>query len=119
MLTLFQEGGWSMFVILALGIAMLVVAGLFARKPERSKVDAIKALSAAVVFSVITGVMSDLATVGHAVASGKFADAPVYQIAFQGFAESLAPAILGMSLLMIAWLIVAVGLRQLRAVSPA
>jgi hypothetical protein len=108
-----------MFVILALGVTTLIAAALFARRPELAKVDAIKALARAEVFSVIVGVTSDLGTVGYAIASGKFPDDAVHKIAFEGFGESMSPVVMGFSFLTIAWLVMAVGYRRLRRVTPA
>jgi hypothetical protein len=114
MLDFFRAGGWSMFLVLALGVIGLVAAALFARRPDPSKVDAIKALTLAEILSVASGVTSDLSTVGYAIAEGKFPNAPLQQIAFGGFAESMSPAIMGFGLLTIVWLIMAVGYRRLR-----
>jgi hypothetical protein len=108
-------GGAPMWAILVFGAMDLVLAILFAWRPERSRVPAIGALSLAVLFSVGSGVMADLAAVGTKVPNRpEWANSPkVHLIILQGFAESMAPGVLGFSLLSLVAFVCAVGLRRM------
>ena len=74
----------------------------------------VQALSRAAVFSVLAAVSANLATVAWQVPQhaewSKSPDMPL--IVMTGIAESLTPAILGFSLLGIAWFITAFGVRR-------
>jgi hypothetical protein len=112
MLTMMQEGGPSMWVLLAFGLGLLVTGAGFAIHPGRRRLDIALALAAGTGCAALTGVCSDLAAVGHKM--------PVYLRAhdgttlsfalLQGFAESMAPMILGTTMLAAAALLVALGL---------
>lgn len=108
MLVFFQEGGFPMFFLLAFGLAALVLAGLYARAPSRARLRQAIALSFATGFTAITGTAHAIATVGR--------HAPAFQarpeVLLQGLAESMAPLILGFTLLSLVALIVTVGFHR-------
>lgn len=111
MITLFVEGGFPMWFLLAFGVAALVMAARFARVPARRTLRVALALSVATACTAVTGVAKDLATVGHQVPN-YIRYHPGDNLAYvllQGFAESMAPAILGFTLLSLVALLVAVG----------
>ena len=117
MIQFFRSGGAPMFAILAFGLWDLVLAALFARRPEIPKLRTIGALGLAVLFSVGSGVMADVAAVGSTVPqTPEWANSPhIHLILLQGLAESMAPGILGFSILSLVAFLSAVGLsRQLR-----
>jgi hypothetical protein len=112
---LMKAGGFSMWVVLLFCIAALGTAVLFARRPKESLLGFFRGLSKATVFTILGGLASNLAATFYNVAH-RFADDPDRAlIAMLGVSESLSPAILGFSLLGIAWLITAVGVRRLGA----
>jgi hypothetical protein len=115
MIEFFQAGGWSMFLILALGLLTLGAAAMFMRKPEARDVGMIRGFSVATVFAVLCGVATDLATVfTHVPNHPEWAHSPdMPLIVMTGLGESLTPAILGFSMLTLAWLVTAVGVRRL------
>ena len=121
MMEFFAAGGWPMIVVLLFGALTLVGAGAFFHKPEERHIGMIRGLSVATVFSVLCGVCADLATVFTKVPSTpEWAQSPdLPLIVMQGLGESLTPAILGFSLLSLAWLVTAVGVRRLGALEPA
>ena len=113
MIDFFRAGGWMMFVILAIAIPMLVTAAKFARDASPHGLSLVRALTAAVVFASIAGVVTDLATVARAVAGiPELLKEPLANL-LQGFNESMAPAELGFSLVTIAWILVAFGVRRM------
>ena len=120
MLDFMAAGGFPMWAILVFGVMDLALALLFAWRPERQKVPAIMALGLAVLFSVGSGVMADLAAVGSKVPNRpEWANSPkVHLIILEGIGESMAPGILGFTLLSLVALVCAVGLRKMAANPP-
>jgi hypothetical protein len=114
MLTLFIEGGFPMWFLVAFGAATLAFSIRFARMPARRTLRTALALAGATAFTTLTGICADLATVGH--------DAPSYlkahpgtsmvEVLLQGIAESLSPGIMGFTTLSLAGLIVALGFQR-------
>ena len=72
-----------------------------------------RALTAAVVFASIAGVVTNLASVGRNVASNpELMKEPLAAILW-GFNEAMSPAVLGFPLVSIAWILVAFGVRRM------
>jgi len=117
MIEFFQAGGYSMFFILILGLVTLGAAAAFMRKPQAQDVGMIRGFSVATVFAVLSGIAADLAAVfTHVPNNPEFAQSPdMPLIVMTGLAESLTPAILGFSMLTLAWMVTAVGVRRLGA----
>lgn len=115
MLWLMRSGGVPGWYVLLFGLIALGAAVLFAWRPDPKRLPAIKALSIATVASVVAGVASDLAATGWKVSHNPdWGMSPeVHLYVLTGFAESMAPAILGGTLLSLVWLLVAVGHRRL------
>jgi hypothetical protein len=114
--TLMTEGGFPMFLVLAFGLATLSLAARFAYQPDGRSPAPVWSFAIATVATTATGVASDLAAVGHHAprflrehaGDGAGNDLPL--ILIQGFAESMAPAILGSTFVALAALLLAVGL---------
>lgn len=115
MMDFFRAGGFGMWLVLALGIAALITAGLFARSPDERRMSMIRALTWATIFSAITAVASNLSMVFYTVPSKpEWAQSPdMPLIVMTGLAESLAPMILAGGFLTMVWLVAAVGMRRL------
>ena len=114
MLKLFVEGGSPMWFLLAFGLAMLSFAGRFAWAPARRTLKTTFGLGGATAFASLTGLVTDLATVGHQAPSYLKAhpETTMVDVLLQGLAESFAPAILGFTMLSLAGLIVALGFQR-------
>lgn len=120
MLTVFREGGFPMFFLLAFGLLTLAVAARYAFAPTSRGLRTTIGLGFATAFTTLTGTCADLAQVGH--------HAPDYQRAHpgtsfaevlaQGMAESMAPGILGFTVLSLAALLVALGLHREPGTEP-
>jgi hypothetical protein len=114
--TLMTEGGFPMFLVLAFGLATLLLAARFAYQPDGRSPAPVWSLAIVTVATAVTGVAADLAAVGHQaprflqehVGDGAGYDLP--RVLIQGFAESMAPAILGSTFVALAGLLIAVGL---------
>ncbi|HET9955116.1 MAG TPA: hypothetical protein VFQ61_11465 [Polyangiaceae bacterium] len=110
----FQEGGWSMWFVLLLGIITLAAAGGFARHPHSAREQVVTFFSRATICAIVSGVALNLATVGSQVSTRpEWAQSPqIHLLVLSGIAESLAPAILGFSFLAVSWVLMAVGQRR-------
>ena len=116
MLEFFLGGGWSMFLVLVLGLAALVAAALFAARPDPARIGAIGALTRATVFASLAGVFSCFAAVGSKVPEHpEWAErmGGLGYVVLAGVGESMAPGILGFGLLSVVWLVMAAGHRRL------
>lgn len=115
MLEMFKEGGWSMFFVVAFGAMAFVAAVVFAARPDPRRVEVVRSLTRATVFSIAAGIVADIAAVGHNVpANPEWANSPkIHLVLLQGIAESMAPGVLGFTLLSLVWLVMAVGHRRL------
>ena len=111
MQTLFTEGGAPMWFLLAFGIGMLILAFRYAIAPTAWALRASLGLGGATLFTTFTGTCADLAAVGH--------HAPAYlkahpgstmvEVLLQGFAESMAPGILGFTMLSLYAMVLTLG----------
>ncbi|CAN5727906.1 hypothetical protein BH11MYX1_BH11MYX1_15620 [soil metagenome] len=115
MLAFFLAGGWMMFVVLAVGVPLVATAAKFARSASPQGLSLVRTLGKAVAFAAVTGVITDLAATAKAVATIPELNQHPLECLLVGFAESMAPAILGFSLVTIAWILVAFGVRRMPA----
>ena len=100
-----------MWFLMVFGALSLICGARFALRPEPARLRMAGAMSLATLFTTLTGVCTDLATVGHQV--------PIFMahnssdllpsLLLQGFAESMSPAILGFTVLTLAALFIALG----------
>lgn len=111
MITLFIEGGFPMWFLLAFGLSLLVVAVGYARAPTRRRLRTAFGLGLATAFTALTGICTDLAAVGHHAPEylKKHPENNMVEVLLQGFAESMSPGVLGFTMLSVAALIVALG----------
>jgi hypothetical protein len=116
-----KSGGYAMWFILIFGLLALAAAGLFAARPDQRRIETVRALSRATLFSVLTGIVAGLAAVGAQVpARPEWADSPrIHLIVMQGISESLANGVLGFTILSLVWMVMAVGYRRLASSLPA
>ena len=111
MLTLFLEGGFPMWFLLAFGGLLLVSGARFAARPDSARLRLALALGAATLFTTLTAICADLATVGHQAPDylKRHPEQTISSVLLQGVAESLSPAILGCTVLTLAALFIALG----------
>ena len=118
MWTLILWGGFPIWFVIAFGLLALAAAARFAYSAERKHLGVVIGLSVATLFSILNGIVADLATVGHSVMVNwdKFIEgtgpSTIARIISQGTAESLTPGILGFTLLSLTWLVAAAGLAR-------
>jgi hypothetical protein len=114
LITLFRDGGWSMFIIVLFGLIALGAAGYFAARPDERHEGFIRWMSLATLWSVLAGICSDLATVFAATCQVEDA-AQRTRMNLEGMAESLSPGIMGFVFLALVGLLAAIGRRRLDA----
>ncbi|NVB80022.1 MAG: hypothetical protein HOV81_16625, partial [Kofleriaceae bacterium] len=106
-------GGFNMFPLAILGVTLLVTAVRFALEANTQRLALIRALTLTVVFSAITGTIVGFATTAKYVVNVPEAAKDPLPYLLQGFAESVTNAVLGGSCCLLAWLLVAVGVRRM------
>lgn len=113
MIQFFIAGGFVMFVLLAIGLPLIVVAARFAWSASPQRLALVRALTVALVFAALAGVTSDLMSVAkHVAGNDEWLKEPLPYL-LEGFGESMTPAILAGSLATIAWILVAFGVRRM------
>lgn len=114
MLQFFTDGGWSMFVILLFGFVALASAAYFAARPDGKHEGFLEWMCRAVLWSTLTGVMSDFGAVFHY--TTKLTDPNERAMTIlQGLAESMSPLLMGFGFLTLTAFLAAVGRRRLDA----
>jgi len=120
MLNLLREGGGPMLFVVVFGALTFVAAAVFAARGDRRRLGFITWMGLATVQSVGGGLAADFAAVGH----DGLEHCAAHHIeplacVLLGFAESMAPAIVGFTLLSLAAMLTAVGMsRTARAPAP-
>jgi steroid 5-alpha reductase family enzyme len=112
MLDFFRAGGFNMFPLTIIGIAMLITGIKFAFNADPQRLSLIRALTTTIVFCTIIGVASGLATTAKYVASHP-EDPQWWAMLLVGFAETMTNVILGGSFVVLTWIMVAVGVRRM------
>jgi hypothetical protein len=114
MLDFMRAGGYNMWVLLVVGGITFGLAISFAIRPGERKLAVYRPLSVSTLFFTLAGLFSGLAmTMYRTTTDSRFVDSPdIHRWVMMGIGESMANAILGFSLLALAWLIVAVGMRR-------
>ncbi len=115
MKTMFVEGGFPMWFIVAFGLVAMGTAVAFAARPLRARERFVDAMARTTLYATIVGVVAALGEVFHVVARLDGTHEERIRMAFEGFGESMAPAIVGFGLLTIVTLLSAVGKARLDA----
>lgn len=116
MIEFFVSGGMVMWFVLVFGLAALVGAVMFARRPHELRLGALRALSWATAFASLSGFVAGLALTAKYCAQLPPADASSWHVMLLlGVSEASSNLILGSSLLALTWLVIAIGLRRLAA----
>jgi hypothetical protein len=110
---LFRAGGFGMHQVTLFAVVVLVAAGRFAYRPDERKVPFLRTMSAATLLAIAFAVTTNITTVLYSVPN-HFPDERTWpRTLLVGFFESLTPAVMGLGLLSVAWLVKAVGMRRL------
>lgn len=115
MLGFMQAGGVGMWFVAALGAALVITAIGFARGADPQRLSILRALSLAVAIASLTGFATGVAATCRYVAEHPDALAAPLAPLLGGIAETSANLILGGAVLVIAWVLVALGVRRMPA----
>ena len=107
MLYYLRAGGFSMWIVLAFGIAVLASSFALLRDPDPRRLSTVRAHTWGTAVATLGGVASNVIAVFHYIVRHDDPDA-----LYQGLAEALTPAVLGGMMLSVAWLFVAVAVRR-------
>ena len=111
MLGFLIEGGVGAFFVLFFSLVAVAGSALFARNPDERKLPALRALLNVVWISSLLSSLTGLrATLAYVVKEGGD-----LKLLLAGGAELLAPLILGLAALSVAWMAIAIGQRRLQA----
>lgn len=110
-MTLFREGGFPMWFLLAFAALLLISGARFALRPDPPRLRLTLALGAATLFTMVTAISTALAMVGHQAPDylARHPETTMVVVILQGFAEAMSPAILGSTVLTLAALFIALG----------
>jgi hypothetical protein len=111
MFDLLREGGGPMLFVVIFGLVTLAAAGVFAARGDRRRLGFIVAMGAATLASAAAGICADVAAVGHHAAE-RCPPADLAGCLLLGLAESMAPGIVGGTLLSLAAMLSAVGVSR-------
>jgi hypothetical protein len=115
MLTLIKEGGVANVFVLLFGFVTLGYAVALAIRPHRRKVGFVKWMCKATVYAVASGIAAAFGATLHYVAPAPIPREEVVATLFMGLGESMSPGILGFSLVALASMLTAIGVRRLDA----
>jgi hypothetical protein len=119
MLDLLREGGGPMLFVVIFGVLTFLAAATFAARGDRRRVGFITWMGMATLLSVGGGICADLAAVGHH-GLGRCVEKHIDPAAclLVGMAESMAPGIVGFTLLSLAGMLTAVGMSRTARQTP-
>lgn len=112
MVEFFRAGGFNMWILAGLGIALVWTGIRFARNADAQRLSVIRALLWALVFSTLAGFFSSLGTTAKSALRLK-EQYPIEEVLLMGFAESTANVTLGGAIGFITWILVSIGLRRM------
>lgn len=113
MVEFMKAGGWSMWIVLILGLGSLATAILFVARRAVATLALVRALTLATLFAIASGLCANIAAVmTYASRNQELIGHDLARAILAGIAEAAAPGILGFTLLSISWLLVAVGTRR-------
>ncbi len=115
MLGWMNSGGMGMWFVAAIGAAMLWTAIQFARGADPQRLSILRALTLAILVAALTGFVGGvISTCRYIVADPDTLAAPL-PVLLTGFAESCANLVLGGAFTVLAWILVAIGVRRMPA----
>jgi hypothetical protein len=116
--TFWQAGGFGMYQVALFGVLLLWAAVRFGLQPDERQLPYVRALATATAWSIAFAVASDFATVFHSIATLTSQRERWQEYLLLGAYESLTPAVLGLGVISLAWVLQAIGLWRLGRAVP-
>lgn len=107
-----RAGGVPVWIVIVLSLPMLYLGVRFAIAADARRLAILRALTWAQLAAIGSGVASNVIMVMWHVGRGLEPDESPLPGLFIGLGESLTPAVIGLSILSIVWVLVAFGLRR-------
>lgn len=111
MLGMLRAGGFNIWILAAIGAVMVWTAIQFARSADPHRLSILRALTVAILVAAFTGFVTGLVSTCQADPAGKPGELVATLLA--GFAESCANLVFGGALVVVTWVLVAVGVRRM------
>jgi hypothetical protein len=107
-----RAGGYPIWIVIALAIPMLYLAVRFAIAADARRLAMLRGLTWAQVFAVTSGVAANvLAVLWNVGRDHELMKSPLAPVLI-GLGEALTPAVLGLSMLTVTWILISFGLRR-------
>lgn len=110
----FHLGGWGMYPTTIIGLVTIFIAFMYARDPDRRRYAVVKTLSIVVALTSVLGFIVGTMKTFLGTADLPAMEAP--HVALVGVGESLNNVALGLCILVLTWIMVAVGASRAAAV---
>lgn|SRR5690349_14367760 len=107
-----RAGGYPIWIVMALSLPMLYLAVRFAISIDARRLAMLRGLTWAQLFAVGSGVASNVLAVFWHIGRDDEAIKDPLQPLFIGLGEALTPAVLGLSILTVVWILISFGLRR-------
>jgi len=107
-----RAGGYPIWIVIALAVPTLILAVRFAVAVDGRRLAMLRALSWAQVFAVTSGVAANVLAVMWTIGRDDDALKDPLPYLFIGLGEALTPAVLGLSVLTVTWILITFGLRR-------
>lgn len=118
MLGMMRSGGFNMWFLAAIGAVMVWTAIQFARNADPHRLSILRALSVAIVVASISGFVAGLIKTCSVASDTREVLAERLPLLIQGFAESCSNLVFGGAIVVITWVLVAVGVRRMPHEAP-
>lgn len=113
MVDFIRAGGYPIWIVIALAVPSLILAVRFAIAVDARKLAMLRALTWAQVFAVTSGVAADVMSVMYSIGRDEELVRDPLPALFIGLGEALSPAVLGLSVLTVMWILITFGLRRM------
>lgn len=108
-----RAGGYTTVLLVVLGLVLLVTAARFLRQATPRRLAFLRALSVAYVLFTLGGIATNVTVVLWAVVRAHQPGQPYdLDMLLQGLGEAITPAGVGFTVLGVAWVMIAIGVRR-------
>jgi hypothetical protein len=107
-----RAGGYPIWIVMILSLPMLYLGVRFAISLDARRLAMLRALTWAQLFAVGSGLASNVLAVMWGIGRSEEMLKDPLQPLFIGLGEALTPAVLGLSVLTVVWILITFGLRR-------
>ena len=107
---LLRQIGAFALVTLLVSVVPLIAAAIYAARPNEGRLALMRPLSLAALFSGAAGTLSGFVNILQGIAATPDLTGRSWGLVSAGASEAMVPVVFGLTCLMVAWLLVAVGM---------